>query len=143
MTPLALNQRSPFSRARLRSCSASVESSVFQGSGSQLIFGCSRGCPGSGHEETGGSFLLQGEREQGQLGDCSCSAHGHARLLEPALQPPEWLGGSGGSGITCKKVLAEPLHFSKLVSSAGGDLVVPLCALRKEPGSSLAGAAAD
>lgn len=37
------------------------------------------------------------------------------------------------------------MHCPKLVLSAGNELVVPLCfcAVRKEPGSSLAGAAAD
>lgn len=86
VTPLALNQRLPFSRAGLRSCWARVESSLFQGSGSSSLLEWSfPGLPGQCNEQTGGSFLLQGGTGGVSSGNCSCSANSHTQLLETPL----------------------------------------------------------
>lgn len=103
------------------------------------------GLPGQCNEETGGSFLLKGDTGGVSSGNCSCSDNSHARLLETPLLGLQNGLVTGDSGATCKEFLREPMPFPKFVLSTGNELVVPLCfcAARKEPGSSLAGAAAD
>lgn len=144
VTPLALNQRLPFSRAGLRSCWARVESSLFQGSGSQFIVGVK--LPGAARAVQWANrrlFPAARRDRRCQLRELFLLCQQpHLAPGNASAGPPEWVG---DSGTTCKGFLRVTMNFPKLLVSTGNELVVPLCfcAARKEPGSSLAGAAAD